>query len=328
MPLLGPTLVLTIVALPLLHYAPRTATLALASLVPAVMLSRVFSPVRYYFRLTTFLLGLAANSAWGVVVSIALSLVGKSMNINWVVARSFRLSTAPLCGITFKVEGQHHLDENRPAVLVGNHQTMLDILYLGAVFPKGASIMAKKELQWMPLLGQFMTLSNAVFVNRSKRSDAVAVFAKVAQKMKEKSLSLFIFPEGTRSASPVPSLLPFKKGAFHLAVQAQLPIVPIVCENYAGLYSSKYKRFNGGEIVVRVLPPIPTVGVTSSSEDIAKLTETTRNAMLEAIEDLGKKRQEWNRIEGKQPGNSSTEPQGERQRLLAEDSTDSTAPSS
>lgn len=71
-------------------------------------------------------------------------------------------------------------------------------------------------------------------------------------------LSLFIFPEGTRSASTVPSLLPFKKGAFHLAVQAQLPIVPIVCENYAHVYHAKSKRFDGGEIVVRgPLPPPP-----------------------------------------------------------------------
>ncbi|GAA5894261.1 1-acylglycerol-3-phosphate O-acyltransferase SLC1 [Sporobolomyces salmoneus] len=321
MPIFGAALIISIVALPLLHYAPRTASIALASLLPTIMLSRVFSPVRYYLRLTTFLLGLAANSAWGVVVSVAMSLVGKSMNINWVVARSFRMSTAPLCGVTFKVEGQQHLDENRPAVLVGNHQTMLDILYLGAVFPKGASIMAKKELQWMPLLGQFMTLSNAVFVNRSKRADAVAIFAKVAQTMKKKSLSLFIFPEGTRSASPVPSLLPFKKGAFHLAVQAQLPIVPIVCENYAGIYSSKEKRFNSGEIVVRVLPPISTVGITSSSEDITKLTEKTRDAMLEAIEDLGRKRQEANnRIAGK-AGKKALEENGERQRLLSEDRT-------
>lgn len=128
MPFLGPIILVTIVALPLLHFAPRTASLALASLVPAVMLSRVFSPVRYYLRLTSFLLGLAANSAWGVVVSIALSLVGKSMNINWVVARSFRMSVAPFCGVTFKVEGQEHLEANRPAVLLGNHQTMLDIL--------------------------------------------------------------------------------------------------------------------------------------------------------------------------------------------------------
>ncbi|GAA5959171.1 hypothetical protein JCM3765_005094 [Sporobolomyces pararoseus] len=320
MPFLGPAILISIVALPLLRFAPRTASIALASILPTIMLSRVFSPARYYLRLTTFLLGLAANSAWGVIVSIALSLVGKSMNINWVVARSFRMSTAPLCGVTFKVEGQEHLEANRPAVLVGNHQTMLDILYLGAVFPKGASIMAKKELQWMPLLGQFMTLSNAVFVNRSKRSDAVAVFAKVAQTMKKKSLSLFIFPEGTRSASPVPSLLPFKKGAFHLAVQAQLPIVPIVCENYAGIYSSKQKRFNSGEIVVRVLPPISTVGFTSSSEDITKLTEKTRDVMLEAIEDLGRKRQEANnRIAGKDTQKEIGQ-DGERQRLLSEDS--------
>jgi hypothetical protein len=128
MPILGLAILFSIVALPLLHFAPRTATVLLGSLLPAVMLSRVFSPVRYYLRLTTFLLGLAANSAWGVVVSIALSLVGKSMNINWVVARSFRLSTAPLCGIRFNVEGEEHLAEARPAVLVGNHQTMLDIL--------------------------------------------------------------------------------------------------------------------------------------------------------------------------------------------------------
>lgn len=125
---IGPAILFTIVALPLYSIAPRVAASVGLGLLPAVMLSRVFSPVRYYLRLTTFLLGLAANSAWGVIVSIALSLVGKSMNINWVVARSFRLSTAPLCGVTFKVEGKEHLEEARPAVLVGNHQTMIDIL--------------------------------------------------------------------------------------------------------------------------------------------------------------------------------------------------------
>ena len=214
--------------------------------------------------------------------------------------------------------------------------------------------MAKRELLYTPLLGQFMYLSKAVFVNRAKREDAVKVFAKVASEMKRKSvsrrgccsvppspelsretdhlvrgsrqLSLFIFPEGTRSASAVPSLLPFKKGAFHLAVQAQLPIVPIVCENYAHVYHAKSKCFDGGEIVVRgacrcsyssrlcnapvptltfsfswcmcaypaapVLPPISTEGLTSSHDDIQALTDKTRNAMLEAIEDLGRRRQE------------------------------------
>lgn len=117
---------------------------------------------------------------------------------------------APLVGMKFTVEGEEHLN-TKPAVVIGNHQTMLDILCpsprsptlshigvadpvgrffgdldLGKVFPKGCSIMAKKELQWTPLLGQFMTLSQAVFVNRSRRADAVAIFSKVAATMKAK----------------------------------------------------------------------------------------------------------------------------------------------
>lgn len=59
---------------------------------------------------------------------------------------------------------------------------------MGAVFPKGTSVMAKRELQWTPILGQWMTLSKAVFVNRAKREDAVKVFAKVAAKMKKNSV--------------------------------------------------------------------------------------------------------------------------------------------
>ncbi|BGP62347.1 hypothetical protein NBRC10512_003066 [Rhodotorula toruloides] len=290
-----------------------TLTYALASVLPTIMLSRFVAPIRYYLRLTTFLVGLAANAMFGAIMALPMSLVGKGKDNQWLVARSFVNTVAPLVGVKFRVEGRENLDKANPAVLVGNHQTMVDILYLGAVFPKGTSVMAKRELQWTPILGQWMTLSKAVFVNRAKREDAVKVFAKVAAKMKKNSLSLWIFAEGTRSASPTPSLLPFKKGAFHLAVQAGLPVVPIVCENYAHVYHAKARRFNDGEIVVRVLEPISTEGYTSSSADIAHLTELTRDRMLEAIEDLGRKRQEQLRLAGHGQGQG----QGEREALLA-----------
>lgn len=273
-----------------------TVSVLLASLFPMVFLSRHVAIVRYYVRLATFLGGIATASFWGMIVSVVMSCVGKSKDINWVVARSFHAVVAPLVGIRFTVEGEEHLDEARPAVVIGNHQTMLDILYLGRIFPKGCSIMAKSELQWAPLLGQFMTLSNAVFVNRSKRADAVAVFHKVGVTMKEKNLSLWIFPEGTRSASATAMLLPFKKGAFHLAVAAQLPIVPVICENYAAAYSAQKKRFEGGDLIIKVLEPISTEGITSSHEDITALVERTRNAMVEAIEELGRRRAETNRL--------------------------------
>ena len=106
----------------------KAFTCALAAVLPAAVMARFFSPIRYYLRLTTFLVSLGANSFWGVCVSIAMSLVGRGKDINYVVARSFETSTAPLVGVTLRVEGRHHLEENRPAVLVGNHQTMIDIL--------------------------------------------------------------------------------------------------------------------------------------------------------------------------------------------------------
>lgn len=166
-----------------------TRLVGLLSLTGASVLMSRFLPqrVQYYVRLATFLVGLGVNSVWGVLVSICMSLVGKSRDINWVVARSFHASIAPLVGFSFRLEGEEHL-KTCPAVYVGNHQTMLDILFLGRSFPKSCSIMAKRELQWAPLLGQFMTLSNAVFINRSDRKNSVAKFANIAKTMRDKQV--------------------------------------------------------------------------------------------------------------------------------------------
>lgn len=81
-------------------------------------------------------------------------------------------------------------------------------------------------------------------------------------------------------------MLPFKRGAFHLAVSGQFPIVPIVMENYNSLYSGKQKRFEAGKLTVRALPPVSTVGKTGSKEDIDGLVATCRERMVAALEDL------------------------------------------
>lgn len=88
----------------------------------------------------------------------------------------------------------------------------------------------------MPLLGQYMSLSGAVFVDRSNNKSAVHSLHAAGQKMKTQDTSLWLFPEGTRSMREANDLLGFKKGAFHLAVQSGLPIIPVVCENYWRLY--------------------------------------------------------------------------------------------
>ncbi|PWY98399.1 1-acylglycerol-3-phosphate O [Testicularia cyperi] len=260
----------------------------------AVFLLALVSPrsqrLRFYFNSLIYITGMGICSFWGIVVSVLLSLIpGQRLNINKVVARSFYLLTSPLLGIRFKVEGEHHFDQARPAVLVGNHQTALDILYLGRIFPGYASIMAKKELMFAPLLGQFMALSGAVFINRKNLKDSIAAFEKVGQTMKRRKLSLWIFPEGTRSGLATPDLLPFKKGAFHLAIQAGVPVVPVVCENYNRLFDSR-SRFESGEIKIKVLPPFPTSHLTAA--DATDLSNRVRDAMLKELRAMDLERQQ------------------------------------
>ena len=157
---------------------------------------------------------LALCALIGVVVSISLRVVGQHRLTQWIVARSFKFLMITMAGVRFRIiGGQEHLNV-RPAIFIGNHQTALDVLMLGEVFPKYCSVMAKKQLQYIPFLGWFMAMSATVFVDRANRKNAVEAMAGAAKEVRDKRQSVFIFPEGTRSNAIEPTLLPFKKGAF------------------------------------------------------------------------------------------------------------------
>lgn len=262
--------------------ATRTLTYgAGASFLALTLLSPRSQRARMYLNALLYIASLGICSVFGVLVSPIMTLLNQRLNINYAVARSFSHLTGLLIGLRFTVEGAEKFEKARPAVVVGNHQTGVDIIYLGSVFPKQASIMAKKVLKYTPLLGQFMTLAGAVFIDRANRKDAIAAFNQVSKKMKKNDLSLFVFPEGTRSNLPFPDLLPFKKGAFHLAVQAQVPIVPVVCENYHRFFDGK-TRFEAGTARIRVLDPIDTKGMTM--DDVTELTTKVRSLMLAELQ--------------------------------------------
>lgn len=93
-----------------------------------------------------------------------------------------------------------------------------------------------------------MALSKTVFIDRANRATARAAFDGAAQTMRSERQSVFIFPEGTRSYAEKPELLPFKKGAFHLAIQAQVPIVPVVVANYSHVLNVRKKEVNRGVV--------------------------------------------------------------------------------
>lgn len=190
-------------------------------------------------------------AAYGVIASIVLRLAGYGRVSQWATARSFKWVMRYTTGVKFEfVEGEEYLS-TRPAVFLGNHQTELDVLMLGYIFPPYCSVTAKKSLRNIPFLGWFMALSRTVFIDRANRETALKAFDGAVEEMKTHRQSVFIFPEGTRSYSDEPMLLPFKKGAFHLAVKAGVPIVPIVVENYSHILSPRARRFNPGTIKIK-----------------------------------------------------------------------------
>ncbi|KAG9049529.1 1-acylglycerol-3-phosphate O-acyltransferase [Tulasnella sp. UAMH 9824] len=237
--------------------------------------------VSYYAQLSTYFVCLLICSVWGIVATPFMLLAGNRYDIQWLVARSFYELASRWLGITMKVEGWEHL-ETRPAIYVGNHQSMVDILFLGRIYPKRCTITAKKSLQFSPFLGQWMTMAGAIFIDRGNNKEALRSLQKAGDDLKEKELSIWMFPEGTRTLFQTPNLLPFKKGAFHLAVQSGVPIVPVVCENYWRLYHKG--TFGGGELKIKVLPPIPTTGLTTA--DVTQLSIDTREVMLKALQEL------------------------------------------
>ena len=190
---------------------------------------------------------------YGVLASIVLRAFSLHRLAQWTTARAFAFAMRYATGVTVSIPPADRLvlDSKRPVVIIGNHQSELDVLMIGEMFPKYTSVTAKKSLQNIPFLGWYMTLSGTVFIDRVDRNQAMKAFEGAAREMREHRQNVFIFPEGTRSYAEKPVLLPFKKGAFHLAVQAGVDIVPVVTENYSRLLNVKARRFNVGNIRVK-----------------------------------------------------------------------------
>ncbi|RSL48283.1 hypothetical protein CEP53_009594 [Fusarium sp. AF-6] len=247
--------------------------------------SLVFPKAGFVARGLASYISLMFAALYGVFVSIFLTLIGKQGISQWAAGRIFKYAMLLTAGVEFVIEDPNNvLDTTRPAVFIGNHQTELDVLMLGTMFPKYCSVTAKASLKKTPVLGWFMALSGSIFIDRKNTKDAREAMKGAANEIQSKRQSVYMFPEGTRSYAKEPMLLPFKKGAFHLAVQAGVPIVPCVVANYSHVLFIKSFVFRSGKIPIKVLDPIPTKGLEAA--DVDELTRTTRELMLDELVSL------------------------------------------
>lgn len=159
-------------------------------------------------------------------------------------------SFARMLGVKIEVRGQENAAADKPSVYVGNHQNTYDIFTSSnAVCPNTVSV-GKKSLKWIPFFGIVYWLSGNILIDRGNRTKAHGTIGQAADMIKKKGLSVWLFPEGTRSYGR--GLLKFKTGAFYTAAMAGVPIVPVVISSTHNLI--KLNRWNNGKIIIEYLP--------------------------------------------------------------------------
>lgn len=156
-------------------------------------------------------------------------------------------------GLEVRAFGTERLDPEGTYVLMANHQSHADIPTLFLALPMVPGFLAKAELRRVPLFGRAMEAGGHVFVNRGKHQEAVAAIEAAARDIRAGG-SIVIFPEGTRSRRH--EVMPFKKGGFHLAKQAGVPIVPIGLRGTADILPKHSKELIGGRCEVHIGEPI------------------------------------------------------------------------
>jgi putative phosphoserine phosphatase/1-acylglycerol-3-phosphate O-acyltransferase len=183
-----------------------------------------------------------------------------------------------LSGVDLRVEGEENLWAQRPAVFIFNHQSGLDLILMAKLVRRDVTGVGKKELLKNPLFGPLLAASGVVFVDRFNTARAIEALEPAVQALGD-GLSLAIAPEGTRSLTP--RLGAFKKGAFHMAMQAGVPIVPVVFRNVLDALPKDALVIRPATVEAVVLPPVQTSSWTV--EGLDQEIKAIRDQYLEVL---------------------------------------------
>ena len=165
------------------------------------------------------------------------------------------------------VAGLENVPTHAPIILMSNHQSLADIAAIVSTLPPSVKwrFVAKKELVRVPVFGQALLASGHIIIDRGNRERAVASLRRAAERIRG-GTSVIVFPEGTRSSDG--HLRLFKSGPFHLAVEAQVPIVPVTVSGSQHITPKGELRVHSGRVKITYGKPIPTRGVSIAERKV------------------------------------------------------------
>ncbi|MCZ6828022.1 MAG: HAD-IB family hydrolase [Gammaproteobacteria bacterium] len=238
--------------------------------------SRGRPTVGQFVRSVAATASLVTSFAAGVPIQLLTGSKREAQNFSFSL---FADTASALIGMDLNVVGEEHLWSQRPAVFIFNHQSKADVVIVAKLIRRDIAGVGKQEIKKMPVIGRVMEMGGVVMIDRANAASAIEAMAPLVDAMRVDGKSVVLSPEGTRTVSP--RLGPFKKGAFHLAMQAGVPIVPIVIRNALDVAPKGDFVYRSATVDVEVLPPVDTSNWTP--ETVNEHVAEVRGMFLKAL---------------------------------------------
>jgi 1-acyl-sn-glycerol-3-phosphate acyltransferase len=201
-------------------------------------------------------------------------------NFIYVPVRFFVRVGLKLVRVKIVVDGLERLDLARTYVFTPNHQSIIEVPLMVTYLGRNTAFLAKKELFKIPIFGTGMRQIGIIPVDRSNSAAAIESARKATRKLKS-GKSYIVYPEGTRSPDGRP--LPFKKGAFLMAMDAGVPVVPITVSGSSRVMPKGKVKVLPGTIRLTIHEPISTAGY--SRANVSELVDLVRTRVISALAD-------------------------------------------
>ncbi|MGB8295501.1 MAG: lysophospholipid acyltransferase family protein [Polyangia bacterium] len=235
-----------------------------------------------FFRSLLTIPHIAIVTAFGTMMGLFMRM--RDPTGDWVLdlARWWSGWVTRFAGVRINVDNRANLDPQQPYVFMANHASALDIWALFLAIPRRVRMIAKKQLARIPFLGWVMWAGRFIFIDRANAVAARRSIDDAGRRIRG-GTSVLIFPEGTRTRDG--QLGTFKKGGFHLAMEAGVPIVPVALRGTRALMPRGSLRLRSGEVFVTIGAPIPTSGI--AIDDRPALIQRVRDAIVAMAAETG-----------------------------------------
>ena len=233
-------------------------------------------PKKSLFRMALAAVGVTLITPFMTIPAVIVAALFKPGKYTFYTMKVWNIIVSKLMGIKVSLSGLENLKPNTSYIITPNHQGVADILSIVSTLPVRFRWVVKKELFKVPVWGWALWATGAIGLDRSNSAESIARLNKEKDEKLTDGWSVLIYPEGTRT--PDGFLKEFKKGAFMMAVQTGIPILPVVCNGAFKIMPKKMLAFRPGRVTLEICPPIVTNGLTE--KDVPELMTKTRDAIL------------------------------------------------